>query len=225
MSDTIKPKVIALDGPAGAGKSTVAKRLAQKLKFSYLDTGAMYRALTYKALKAKINLESEEQLVALARMTDIDIQDDDGNVKVLLDGKDVSQNIRTQEVTDNTFYAARAGKVREIMVEWQQEIGKSKNIVVEGRDIGTVVFPGTPYKFYLDADLEIRAQRRAKDFTDSGETFTLEQLMQAMRERDQKDFTRAIGPLRKASDAITIDSSDMSIDDTVDTIIRFIKGS
>ncbi len=218
-----KSKVIAIDGPAGAGKSSVAKRLAQKLKFSYLDTGAMYRALTYKALKSKINLEREEELVALARMTNIDILDHDGEVKVILDGKDVSANIRTQEVTDNTFYAARAGKVREIMVEWQQEIGKSKNIVVEGRDIGTVVFPHTPYKFYLDADLEIRATRRAKDFTASGETFAIEELKQAMLERDQKDLTRAIGPLRKAADAVVIDSTDMSVDDVVNAIVRFIK--
>lgn len=217
------PKVIAIDGPAGAGKSSVAKTLAQKLKFAYLDTGAMYRALTYKGLKSKINLDNEQELTALARMTDIDIQDDNGTVKVLLDGKDVSGQIRTQEVTDNTFYAARAPKVREIMVRWQQEIGRSKNIVVEGRDIGTVVFPDTPYKFYLDADLEVRAKRRAKDFTASGEEFTLEQLKQAMRERDQKDFTRPIGPLRKAADAIVIDSSDMTVDDVVQFIIRFVK--
>lgn len=223
MTNTDQPKVIAIDGPAGAGKSSVAKRLAQKLRFSYLDTGAMYRALTYKALKSNIDLAQEEQLVALAKMTEIDVIDEDGQVRVMLDGKDISQNIRTQEVTDNTFYAARAPKVREVMVERQREIGKARNIVVEGRDIGTVVFPQTPYKFYIDADLEIRARRRAGDFNASGESFTIEELSRAMEERDQKDLTRAVGPLRKAPDAVTIDSSDMSVEEVVDTIVRFVK--
>lgn len=223
MTNTDQPKVIAIDGPAGAGKSSVAKRLARKLRFSYLDTGAMYRALTYKALRSNIDLAQEEQLVALARMTEIDVIDEDGQVRVMLDGKDISPNIRTQEVTDNTFYAARAPKVREVMVERQREIGKARNIVVEGRDIGTVVFPQTPYKFYIDADLQIRAQRRAGDFTASGESFTIEELSKAMAERDQKDLTRAVGPLCKAPDAVTIDSSDMSVEEVVDTIVRFVK--
>ena len=223
MTGTNQFKVIAIDGPAGAGKSSVAKRLAQKLRFSYLDTGAMYRALTYKALKSNIDLTQEEQLAALARMTEIDVIDEDGRVRVMLDGKDISPNIRTQEVTDNTFYAARAPKVREVMVERQREIGKARNIVVEGRDIGTVVFPQTPYKFYIDADLQIRARRRAGDFTASGEAFTIDQLAKAMAERDQKDLTRAVGPLCKAPDAVMIDSSDMSIEEVVDTIVRFVK--
>lgn len=219
-----QPVIIAIDGPAGAGKSTTAKELARRLKFSYLDTGAMYRALTLKALRHGISLENEEALVALANKTSIDVQGDgDKPVSVFLDGKDVSQEIRSAEVTNNTFYIARAPRIREIMVKWQQHIGESRSIVVEGRDIGTVVFPSATRKFYLDADFEERSRRRLKELIEQGKKVEAEVLKAELRDRDHKDFSRKTGPLRKASDAIVIDSTGLTITQTVDKMMQFIS--
>ena len=156
--------VITLDGPAGAGKSTVAKSLSRRLGIAYLDTGAMYRALTLKALRLKIDLSDEEVLTNLARNTKISFKEmPDGSLNITLDGEDVSAAIRSAEVTNNTFYAARTAGVRTLMVAWQRAIGTSRSIVSDGRDQGTVVFTDARYKFYLDADVEERVQRRYKE--------------------------------------------------------------
>ncbi len=217
-------KVIASDGPAGAGKSTIAKKLANILHFAYLDTGAMYRALTLKALQNKVNLESEEELVALAEKTTIDLENHAAGVKVLLDGQDVSEAIRTLEVTNNTFYIARAPKVREIMVKWQQDIGAKKDIVVEGRDVTTVVFPQATHKFYMDANIEERTKRRAQELRDKGKEVDADNLLKEIKERDNNDFTRQVGPLKKAEDAIVIDSTHLSIDEVIEKVIKHIHG-
>ena len=217
-------KVIAIDGPAGAGKSTIAKKLANILHFAYLDTGAMYRALTLKALQNKVNLESEEELVALAEKTTIDLENHAAGVKVLLDGQDVSEAIRTLEVTNNTFYIARAPKVREIMVKWQQDIGAKKDIVVEGRDVTTVVFPQATHKFYMDANIEERTKRRAQELRDKGKEVDADNLLKEIKERDNNDFTRQVGPLKKAEDAIVIDSTHLSIDEVIEKVIKHIHG-
>lgn len=216
--------VITIDGPAGAGKSTIAKLVAKRLGYSYLDTGAMYRALTLKALRTQINLEDEKQLVVLASKTTIDMcMEDQSSTKVLLDGEDVTAAIRTQEVTNNTFYVARTPGVREIMVCWQRQIGKKSDIVVEGRDIGTVVFPKATKKFYLDADFEERAKRRIAEFQDKGREVDGPGLKEDLKIRDTKDFTREVGPLKKAQDAISIDSTQLSIDQVVDKILSYIN--
>lgn len=214
-----KAYVITIDGPAGAGKSSVAKSLAKRLGFSYLDTGAMYRALTLKALHTGIDLTDEDQLVVLARKTKIDFKESPDGLRVVLDGGDVSDDIRTLEVTNNTFYVARAGKVREVLVEWQRQIGASRSIVAEGRDVGTVVFPKADKKFFLDADVNERARRRIAELRDKGNDVDADCLLNEIKERDQKDRSRATGPLVQANDAVYIDSTHHSINDTVEAIM------
>ncbi len=215
--------VIAIDGPAGAGKSTVAKMLAQRLNVSYLDTGAMYRALTLKALRQKVNLENGPALGELAKNTKIELKNSSTGLRVLLDGEDVSTDIRTTEVTNNTFYIARAPEVRTVMVGWQRDIGQKQSVVAEGRDIGTVVFPQATKKFYLDADFDERAMRRIKELRQAGKVVNDEELKKELYERDQKDFTRKFSPLKKAEDAIVIDSTGLNPEQTVDKIWKYIK--
>lgn len=222
-SDQRSSCVIAMDGPAGAGKSSVAKKLAQMLGYAYLDTGAMYRALTLKALRLKARLDDEEILVAIAKTTHLDLAQDNDTVKIFLDGEDVSDAIRTLEVTNNTFYIARAPKVREIMVKWQREIGERRSVVVEGRDVTTVVFPNATHKFYLDADLGERARRRLNELVEKGNVVDAQKLKKEIEERDRKDITREVGALKVAEDAIRIDTTHMSIDQTIDEILKSVK--
>jgi cytidylate kinase len=216
--------VITLDGPAGAGKSTVAKVLAKRLGVSYLDTGAMYRALTLKALRLQMDLSDQEALTTLARRTKIAFEDmPDGSLHVTLDGEDVAEAIRTPEVTNNTFYAARTLGVRTLMVAWQRAIGTSRSIVTDGRDQGTVVFTDARYKFYLDADVEERVRRRFKELTEAGRKVDFEELRADIKERDHKDMTRSVGPLKKAPDAVTIDSTGLTVDGVVNKIMKLIS--
>jgi CMP/dCMP kinase len=216
--------VVVIDGPAGAGKSTVAKMVAKRLGFAFMDTGAMYRALTVKALRAKLNLEDEQALIKLAEVTHIDLVNEAGKpLKVTLDGEDVSETIRSTDVTNNTFYIARTSGVRHVMLEWQRRMGREQSMVGDGRDLGTVVFPDAAYKFYLDADFDIRCQRRIDELKAKGQSVDEQALKADLAERDHKDFTRKAGPLKKADDAIIIDSTSMSIDEVVDLIVRRVQ--
>lgn len=216
--------VVVIDGPAGAGKSTVAKAVAKKLGFAFMDTGAMYRALTLKALRAKLALEDEEALIKLAEVTHIDLVNEAGKpLKVTLDGEDVSEAIRSTDVTNNTFYIARAPGVRHVMLEWQRRMGREQSMVGDGRDLGTVVFPDASYKFYLDADFNIRCKRRIDELKAKGQHVDEQALKADLAGRDHKDFTRQAGPLKKADDAIIIDSTSMSIDDVVDLIVGRVQ--
>lgn len=216
--------IVVIDGPAGAGKSTIAKRVAKELGFAFMDTGAMYRAVTLKALRLGIILEDEEALVQLVKKTKVDLINEPGlPMKVILDGEDVSQDIRSLEVTNKTFYIARASAVRQVMLAWQRQMGHQQSLVGEGRDLGTVVFPRATFKFYLDADFQVRCQRRMDELKNKGIAFDEQMLRKDLQERDEKDFTRKVGPLKKADDAIIIDSTSMSIDDVVWDIVRRVK--
>ena len=216
--------VVTVDGPAGAGKSTVAKLLAKKLGVAFLDTGAMYRALTVKALRHKMDFNDEAALVKLAHDTKIDLVNEPGKpLQVLLDGEDVSETIRSVDVTNNTFYVARTPGVRHVMVEWQRELGRKQSMVGDGRDLGTVVYPGASYKFYLDADFKVRCQRRIDELKAKGQEVDEEALRKDLADRDQKDFSRKVGPLKKADDAVLIDSTCMTIDQAVDVMITHIQ--
>lgn len=215
--------IIAIDGPAGSGKSTVAKLVAQRLRYLYVDTGAMYRALTLKALKTKVNLEDEDALGALAKQTDIKLKEIHGALRVYLDAEDVTHEIRKPEVTNSVSYIARAKPVRAHMVTLQRMSGEKGNAVLEGRDIGTVVFPDADKKFFIDASFDIRIKRRYKELRDGGLNVTEEEVEKDLKIRDESDFTRLIGPLKKADDAIYIDTSNLTIEQVVDKVLSFVE--
>ncbi len=229
MSDPCQPvpafrSIVVIDGPAGAGKSTVAKGLAKKLGVAFMDTGAMYRALTVKAIRRRVKLDDEPALAALAAETRIELVNEPGKaLKVLLDGEDVSEAIRSVEVTNTTFYVARAAAVRHIMVAWQRQMGQQQALVGEGRDLGTVVFPQAEFKFYLDADFAVRCQRRIDELRAKGQAVDEAALKKDLADRDQKDFTRKVGPLKKAEDAVLIDSTRMSADQVIEALAQRIQ--
>jgi len=225
MAARSKGLIIAIDGPAGSGKSTVSKLVAKKLDLLYLDTGAMYRALTLKAMQAKLNLENEKQLVDMAKDTNIQIETRPRaeSIKVFLDGKDVTSKIRTPKLTDNIKYIARVPGVRKCMVKMQREIAAKKGAVLEGRDTTTIVFPDANYKFYLDANISERSKRRFKDLSVICAGVSIEDVKEDVRVRDESDKTRKVAPLKKAKDAICIDTTNMSIDEVVDRILSEVK--
>lgn len=209
---------VAIDGPAGSGKSTIAKNLASKLDFEYIDTGAMYRAITLKALKSGINLEDESQYTFL-QDTVLDIQ----NGKYIMDGEDVSESIRSVLVTNNVSTPSKLEVVRNYLVNYQRKICNQKNCIVDGRDIGTVVLPHAEVKIYLDATIECRARRRMLERKEKGINLTLDATIKEIELRDWKDSTRKISPLRCPEDAFVIDSTELSIDEVVSQIIKLIN--
>ena len=215
--------IVAIDGPAGSGKSTVSKLIAKSLGLLYIDTGAMYRALTLKAMRQKINLEDAESLSRLAKSTKVDLQEIGGRLNVFLDGEDVSGFIRTPELTNNVKFIARVPDVRHEMVAQQRLIGCRSSAVLEGRDIGTVVFPDAKYKFYLDADVEERSKRRHKELVEARQTVELGDIKKDVLKRDESDMKRDVGALKKAPDAILIDTTDLSIEGVVEKLLGYIK--
>lgn len=203
--------VIAIDGPAGSGKSTVARAVASRLGLAHLDTGAMYRSVALAALRANADTSDAEGIAKLARATEVHV----GADGVFVDGVDSTEAIRTEEVTKAVTAVASNPKVREVMVELQREwIAKNNGGVLEGRDIDTVVCPDATVKVYLVADAEVRAQRRAAEHSEA--------VAQDMRRRDQADSTRAVSPLMRADDAVEIDTTHLSIDDVVDVVMGLV---
>jgi len=217
--------IIAMDGPAGAGKSTVARITAQKLGFLYIDTGAMYRALTLKALELNIGVNDTAALIEMARTTSIDLVNNaQGVLTVFLDGKDVSVSIRHPRIAKLVSDIAKIKGVREIMLELQRRLGLARDSVLDGRDIGTVVFPDADRKFYIDADFNERARRRYKELKEAGQDITLEDIENDLRNRDNIDSTREFAPLKKADDAIFIDTTNLTIEEVVNKVLSYING-
>lgn len=216
--------IIAVDGPAGAGKSTVGKILAQKMKFLYIDTGAMYRALTLKVLDNKIDIKNIKAITALAKKTKIDlISPPKGQAKVLLDNKDVSLAIREPVVTKFVSDIAKIGPIRKIMVGLQRKLGKTKDCVLDGRDIGTVVFPKADRKFFINASFTERVERRYKDLLNLKITgISQKQVAVDLKNRDTIDSTRKVSPLRIAKNAIYIDTTNLSIEQVVDKMLNYV---
>lgn len=216
--------IIAIDGPAGAGKSTVAKILAHKLGFLYIDTGAIYRALTLKAIETEIDIEDAPRLIEMAFQTQIDLENNqDGSLKIFLDGKDVTDQIRHPRITKLVSDIAKIKGVREVMLKLQRKLGRQIDSVLDGRDIGTIVFPDADKKFYINAKFEERVKRRYKELKELGQDVTLDDIEDDLRNRDTIDSTREFAPLKKAEDAIYIDTTDMTIEEVVNKILKEIQ--
>ncbi|MCM8781199.1 MAG: (d)CMP kinase [Candidatus Omnitrophica bacterium] len=216
--------IIAIDGPAGAGKSTVAKIIAQKLGFFYIDTGAIYRALTLKAIEEGIDIRDTTRLIAMAKDTEIElINDQNGSLKVFLDGRDVTLEIRQPRITKLVSDISKIREIREIMLGLQRKLGSTRDSVLDGRDIGTVVFPEAEKKFYLDAQFQERVYRRYRELRQLSQDVTLESVEDDLRNRDSIDSSREFAPLKKADDAIYIDTTHMSIDEVVSKVTEHIQ--
>jgi len=215
--------IITIDGPAGAGKSTVSKTLAKKLNYIYLDTGALYRALAYKTLKFKISLDDVAALANLCSSTTIVLKNIDGQMKVSVDGEDVEEKIRTEEVGLAASKISTFAMVRERLLDLQREAGAQGGIVAEGRDMGSVVFPHADYKFYLDAKLEERIKRRYEELLAKDSPVEYKSIKKDMLIRDNQDKQREIAPLKAPDDAIIIDSDNLSVQEVVDKIIFYIS--
>lgn len=212
-------KIIAIDGPSGSGKGTIAKEVAKRLGYTYVDTGAMYRCVSLKSLREGLEEKDEENIVNLLINMDIKLTNDG---KVFLDDEDVSDKIRTMEVTHRVSKISSIIELREVMREKQRDLANKGNIVMEGRDITTEVFPDADYKFYLDASVEERAKRRQKQNEEKGIESTYEEVKAAIEERDYDDMHRPVGALTRTEDQIYIDSSNMTIEEVINKILSIV---
>jgi len=213
--------VVAIDGPAGAGKSTLTRRVAGKLGFVYIDSGAMYRAVALEALRTGTDLDDEARLERLAREARIEFEP--GGSRVLLDGEDVSAAIRAPEISPAASRVSVFSGVRRALVEKQREMGAAASVVMEGRDIGSVVFPDAEVKIYLDADPAVRAERRVREMEEKGQTLEAAEVEREIRERDRRDSTRADSPLVRAPDAVYVDTTSMSVEEVEQAILEIVR--
>jgi len=216
---------IAIDGPAGAGKSTVARMVAESLGFVYIDTGAMYRAVTWKALQSGIASDRRDELVRMAAATRIELAPGENGQQVRVDGRDVTEAIRTGEVSRSVSAIAAIPEIRSLLVAKQQEMAKSKGVVMDGRDIGTHVLPDAELKIFLTASVKERAERRYLEMKAKGEPVTLERLEAEIAERDRMDEQREASPLTRAHDAVLIDTTGISVAEVVDRILTLAKAA
>lgn len=214
---------IAIDGPAGAGKSTVAKLVAKELGFLYIDTGAMYRALTLQAMELGINLQDEFALNNYLKTHTIQLVNDGGSQKVIVNDREVTEQIRTPEVSRNVSLVSSHAEVRKTMVSLQQELAKGSNVVMDGRDIGTHVLPQAQVKIFLTASIEERAKRRFEELMIKGYKANLNEIIKDISLRDKKDQERAVAPLKAAEDAVLIDTSSLSVQEVVQKILDYVK--
>lgn len=214
---------IAIDGPAGAGKSTIARRVAKEKGFIYVDTGAMYRAMAYYLLQEKADPSSEEAISEKCTGAHITIEYQDGEQVVLLNGENVNPVLRTEKVGNMASVTSKNKKVRERLTQLQKELAEKNSVVMDGRDIGTCVLPNADVKVYLTASAAVRAKRRFDELTAKGETCDIKKIEEDIIKRDEQDMTREIAPLKQAEDAVLVDSSDMSIDEVVEKILSLTR--
>jgi cytidylate kinase len=225
MSAPLKKLIIAIDGPVGSGKSTLARRVAELLGYVYVDTGAMYRALALKAVRQKIAPEAADVLVALAHDTRIDLRAEEGGQRVFLDGEDVTMEIRTPEVSQAASRIAVNPGVRQVLVAEQRRAGQQGGVVMEGRDIGSVVFPDAGLKIFLTASPEVRAERRWREHEQKGDAIDLKRTLEEIRERDRRDLERATSPLVRAADAVIVDSTAMEPEEIARLVVMLANGN
>ena len=214
---------VAIDGPAGAGKSTIAKRIARKLGYIYVDTGAMYRAMAYYLIQNQVDAADQEAIAAACQHADISICYQDGEQVVLLNGENVNAYLRTEAVGNMASVSSVVPEVRKKLVELQQKLARETDVVMDGRDIGTVVLPDADVKVYLTASVETRAKRRFLELQEKGEPADLAKIAADIEDRDYRDMHRDISPLRQAEDATLVDSSDMTIDQVVERILELCR--
>ncbi|SHJ53713.1 cytidylate kinase [Anaerocolumna jejuensis DSM 15929] len=214
---------IAIDGPAGAGKSTIAKLVAKELQFIYVDTGAMYRAIGLLAVKEGVDMKEEETLGALARKADINLKYENGRQQIYLNGENVTDDIRTEEAGKMASAVGKVKAVREKMVDLQKKIAESDHVIMDGRDIGTVVLPLADLKVYLTADARVRAERRFKELTEKGISCNIEEIEKDIVARDYQDMNREASPLKQAEDAVALDCSYMTIEEVAASIINLFR--
>ena len=214
---------VAIDGPAGAGKSTIAKRIARRLGYIYVDTGAMYRAMAYYLIQNQVDAADQEAIAAACQHADISICYQDGEQVVLLNGENINAYLRTEAVGNMASVSSVVPEVRKKLVELQQKLARETNVVMDGRDIGTVVLPDADVKVYLTASVETRAKRRFLELQEKGEPADLAKIAADIEDRDYRDMHRDISPLRQAEDATLVDSSDMTIDQVVERILELCR--
>ncbi len=218
-----KKLVIALDGPAGAGKSTLAREIASNLNYIYIDTGALYRSIAYLAIKEKISLDSEKELTELTLNTTLAFEQTAEGVVITANCENISGKIRSRDVSMGASKVSSYSQVRKALLDIQRNLGKNGGVVMDGRDIGTVIFPNADIKFYIDATIEERALRRLKDHKAQGEITTKEALIEEIKKRDFDDSTRECAPLRRADDAIYVDTTGMDVPEVLSRLFKYIE--